>query len=334
MVKVGIIGAGFMGKMHSQVYKVLPDAELIAISDINKENAKEILPEGKIYTDYKELLKDKEIDIVDICLPTFMHKDAVIDSARAGKNILCEKPISLSIKDADEMIRETKKANVKFMVAQCIRFWPEYIFLKEITEEKKFGKILHASFRRLSPLPTWSWNKWLLSPERSGSVLFDLHIHDVDYLLYLLGKPQEIFSQGVKEEFGWSHIFSIFIYRDGRRIFLEGGWGYDSSFPFHHTYLVKMEKATIEMNPRYKEPIVIYQGEKKEIPEIKKAESKVDTGGNIEDLGGYYNEIEYFVKCVKENHFPEVVTPESARESLYLVTKEKESIEKGRVVKV
>jgi len=77
------------------------------------------------------------------------------------------------------------------MVAQVIRFWPEYVKLKEIFDSGSLGKMVSISCARLSPTPTWAWNNWLLDSERSGGALLDLHIHDTDFLLYLLGKPQK-----------------------------------------------------------------------------------------------------------------------------------------------
>ncbi len=334
MVKVGIIGAGFMGKMHSSVYQALPGAKLVAVADLEAKKAKEILPEGKIYTRMEDLLKDPQVDLVDVCLPTFLHKEAVIKSTRAGKHVLCEKPIALSVEDAEEMIKEVEKARVKFMVAHCIRLWPEYMVLKEIVEKGEMGKVVHATFRRLSPLPDWSWDGWLMDPAKSGGALFDLHIHDVDFSLYLLGKPAYIYSQGFRNQAGCSHVFSLFSYREGTVAHLEGGWDYPASFPFTHSYLVKMEKGILAFNPHYPQSLLLYQGEEVESPEIKKVEVSVGAGGNIEDLGGYYNEIAYFVKCIEEDRFPEIITPQDARDSLYLVSKEKESMEKGTKVKV
>ena len=224
MVKVGVVGAGFMGKMHIACYGVLPDVQLVGVADVEAEKAKEIV-KGKqieVFPSLEELLKE-EIDIVDICLPTYLHKEAVVRAARAKKNILCEKPMALNIEDANEMISETKKAGVKFMVAQTIRFWPEYIRLKEIFDNGSLGKLKSLVCRRLSPIPTWSWQNWLMDPEKSGSALVDLHIHDTDFIFYLLGKPKAIYSQSNKTEIGHSHIISFFEYPE-KIVMAEGGW--------------------------------------------------------------------------------------------------------------
>ncbi|NOZ64744.1 MAG: hypothetical protein GXO71_07490, partial [Caldiserica bacterium] len=149
-----------------------------------------------------------------------------------------------------------------------------------------------------------------------------------------LGKPEYIYSQGFRNQAGWSHVFSLFSYSGGTVAHLEGGWDYPPSFPFTHSYLVKMEEGILAFNPHYPQSLLLYKGEEVKAPEIKKVEVSVGAGGNIEDLGGYYNEIEYFIKCIEENCFPEIITPQDARDSLYLVSKEKESLEKGTKVKV
>ncbi len=335
MVKVGVIGAGFMGTMHSQCYSLVPGAKLIGIADIREEKTKELAKKFNClaYEEAEKLLKNPELDAVDICLPTFMHKEWVIKAADAGKDILCEKPIALNLSDADEMIEATQKAKVRFMVAQVIRFWPEYIKLKEIFDKKELGNLLSLSFSRLSSTPTWGWKDWLTDPEKSGSALIDLHIHDTDYILYLLGKPNSIFSSGTKVKGGYTHIFSTFKYPEGITIFTEGGWDFINNFPFTMAFTALFEEGVVEFNTRYEKPFAIYKEGKVDYPVLGEDIPRVtDTSGNISELGGYYNEIKYFVECVQEKKKPDIVTPEEARNSLALVLKEMESADKGEKI--
>ncbi len=332
MVKVGIIGAGFMGKMHGQVYRILPQAELVAVADLEEEKVKEEFKEVKIYKEAKELIKDKEVDLVDICLPTYLHSTYTIMALREGKHVLCEKPIALTLEEADQMIEEARKSNTKFMVAHCLRFWPEYMVLKDIFQKKELGKLIHLSMQRLSPTPVWSWDGWLMKEKKSGSALIDLHIHDVDFAQYLLGKPEKIFASGRKTERGWEHIFALFHYPEGVRVSIEGGWDFVASFPFTATYRAVFEKGCLELNPYLTPSLRLYTEKEVKFPEVKKVEANVEAGGNIAELGGYYNEIQYFVDCIEKDLQPEVVTPQQARDSLYLIWKEKESAEKGETV--
>jgi len=134
MVKVGIVGAGFMGSMHANVYNLLPDSKIAGIADIRGEKAKSLAAKFKTipYYDPQQMIEKQDITVIDICLPTFLHKEYVIKAAEMGKDVLCEKPIALTVEDANEMITACKKNRVRFMVAHVIRFWDEYRFLKEV----------------------------------------------------------------------------------------------------------------------------------------------------------------------------------------------------------
>ena len=266
MVKIGVIGAGFMGAMHSQCYCLLPEAKLIGIADIKKEKAEELAKKfnAVAYENAEELLKNSEIDAVDICLPTYIHKEWVVKAANSGKHVLCEKPIALSLKDANEMVEVARKNDIIFMVAQVIRFWPEYIRLKEIKDSGELGKLLSLALTRLSPLPTWGWENWLQIPEKSGSALFDLHIHDTDYILYLLGKPKTLFSSGTRVNGGYAHIFPLFEYPDCS-VSAEGGWDFVDTFPFRMSFVARFEKGVVEYHTGYSKTFAIYSSGKANI---------------------------------------------------------------------
>ena len=170
MIKAAIMGAGFMGKMHAEVYRNLSKARLVAIADIDLEKAQLLADKygTTAYSGLEELLNQEDIDAVDICLPTFLHKEYVIKAARLGKDILCEKPLALRVEDAEEMIGEAKKAKAKLMIAQVIRFWPEYVKLKKIYESGELGRLLSITLTRLASTPTYAWDNWLTDTQRSG----------------------------------------------------------------------------------------------------------------------------------------------------------------------
>ena len=132
MVRVGILGAGFMGTMHANCYAQIPNAELVAIGDVTPGKAKELAkPHGaKAYATAAGLMR-QGLDIVDVCLPTYMHAKYTCSAARKGLNVVCEKPMALTMRDAKRMVKTVRETGVKFMVAHVIRFWPEYQLLKE-----------------------------------------------------------------------------------------------------------------------------------------------------------------------------------------------------------
>lgn len=138
------------------------------------------------------MLASADIDVVDICTPTHLHEEHVVAAARSGRDILCEKPMALTIESCDAMIDAVNEAGVRLMVAQVIRFWPEYQVIKEIVESERYGKVQWLSARRLSSPATWPWQGWLDEPAKSGGA-----IHDQDYIACLIGSPKRVQSRGL-----------------------------------------------------------------------------------------------------------------------------------------
>ncbi len=335
MVRLGLLGGGFMGSMHAAVYSQLPDVRIAGVADVRAEKAKSLAEKYKTAPYYgpDELLRREDVAIIDICLPTFMHKEFVIKAADCGKDVICEKPIALSVKDAEEMITACQRNRVRFMVAQVLRFWPEYKFLKDAYDRKQYGNLVSIACTRLSPPPTWGWQNWLLEGERSGGALTDLHIHDTDFLLYLTGqKPVRLCSYGTKEGGVYSHINTAFEFPDGLKATAEGGWNFTPNYPFMMAYTAIFEKAIVELNTRYTPSMVVYEaGGKVDRPTFQTI--KVEgSEGNISDLGGYYFELRYFIEHVTHNKPFGVITPEQARDSLDIVLKEQESADTGKEI--
>ncbi len=338
MIKVVIVGAGFMGKMHAEVYRNLSKAKLMAIADSDLEKAQLLADKYKAtaYSSLEELLNQEDIDAVDICLPTFLHKECVIKAGRAGKNILCEKPIALTLKDAEEMLQAVKEAKVKLMIAQVTRFWPEYVILKKIYQTGQLGKLLSITLTRLASTPTYSWDNWLADVKRSGGALLDLHIHDTDYLLYLLGKPVSLVSRVSTGSLKYAHVFTTFTFPGKVIAFSEGGWDMPDNFPFTMAYTALFEKGALEFNSRNEKTLAIYRpGKEIEYPTVKpELKAKADGGGNIADLGGYFSEIKYFVDCLENNEQPGQASAQSARDSLEIVLSEMKSADSGKIIEI
>lgn len=334
MVKVGIIGAGFMGNMHATVYSQLPDVKIVGIADIRGEKAKNLATKFKTipYFDPDQLIKRDDVTLIDICLPTYLHKEYVIKSAEAGKDIICEKPIALSVEDAEEMIKICEEKKVRFAVAHVIRFWPEYKLLKEIYDSGKYGKLLTISMRRVSPVPSWGWENWFLDQQKSGGAVIDLHIHDTDFLLYLTGeKPYKIYSRVKQIEGLDTHIFTIFTFKDDMIAEVEGGF-FPPNFPFEMSFTAKFEKATVDYSSNKTPSLCIYElSGKIDKPVFTKIRAN-GVEGNIEDLGGYFHELRYFVDHIIHNKPFQVITPLDAKNSLELVIKERESSLKGEEI--
>lgn len=343
-LRVGVVGIGFMGSNHFNIWRSRKDAEVVAVADVNERKlsgdwseivgnidvggGKVNLKGIKTYNYPNKLLTDPDVDIVDICLPTHLHARVAIKALEAGKHVLCEKPMSNSLPDAKKMVAAAKKAAQKrrrFMIAHCIRFWPEYAALKDIVDSGKYGKVLSMTMKRLSPTPVWSWHNWLMSAKFSGSAALDLHIHDTDYVLYLFGKPKAVMSRGARGvvSAGVDHIVTQYVYGKVQQVVAEGGWALTATAPFEMAFHVIMEKATIYFSTSRDPMMTIHTKNKVLSP-------KLPSGGD-----GYQREIDYFAKCVNSGENPKVVTPDDALLSVKTIMAEIESVKKdGKPVPV
>lgn len=322
MLKVGLIGCGFMGTMHANCYKNIEGVELVALADIRKECA-EKLAEGTnavIYGDGKDLINNADVDVIDICLPTYLHSEYAILAMDKVKYVFVEKPVALTNEQGEAMIKKAQETGANVQVGQVIRFWDEYVELAKIIKAGTYGKVINANFRRISPIPTWGWEDWLLKNELSGGAAQDLHIHDVDYVLSQFGTPNTVKSLKNKIGEKSSYINSLFEY-DDFVVSVEGTWGLPGTHPFEATFRVVFEKGVVEnANGKF---MFYDDNEAKEIV-IEKTEGLGDgfEGGNISDLGGYYNELVYFTDCAKNGKAVEKATVKDGVESLAFVLEE------------
>lgn len=329
MVKLGLVGVGFMGSTHSACYELLckqMDVKVTAVADINIEKAKNIAEKfgAVVYGSAQELIDQADVNTVDICLPTFLHTEYAIKAMKKGFNIFIEKPVCLTEEEAQKLLDTQRETGSEVMVGQCMRLWSEYVYLKEVVESREYGTLQSAVFKRISPRPDWAWDGWLTDTKRSGSAVLDLHIHDVDFIRYILGDPRSIQSLISTTDGKPEHAFAIYTYDDAV-VSVEGGWDYPPCFPFEMEYRVKFEKATIVFNSCNNPSVKAYiEGGKEMIPEIKKefAGESSELGGNISSLGGYYNELKYFIDCLSNKKKITIAPLEEGIKSFRLVMRE------------
>ncbi len=333
MARIGVIGLGFMGRMHIAAYQKISGAQVVAIADKDPQRASGDFSSGwgnvsgaattmnmngvLGTTDFNELLRMKEVDIVDICLPTPFHEEFAKKAVKKGKHVLCEKPLALSSGEATRIAKAAAKAKGFFMPAMCMRFWPQWAWIKQAVVENRYGKVTDASFSRLASMPPG----WFADGKISGGGILDLHVHDTDFVYYLLGKPDAVFSRGnIGVSGAIDHITTQYIYEGGPSVTAEGSWTRTEGFPFTMRATVGFEKATVIFDISAPKPLLLCQD--------KKAEP-------IEMVGdGYEVELAYFVNCVNTNTRPTIVTAEDAVMGLKIVEAERKSIETGRIVKV
>ena len=322
MIRVGLIGCGFMGTMHANCYKNIEGVEIVALADLRAEKAEELKAgtNATIYTEGKDLINNAEVDVIDICLPTYLHAEYAMLAMEKVKYVFVEKPVALTVKEAKAMQKKQAETGAKVQVGQVIRFWDEYVELKKIYESGKYGKVVNANFRRLSPRPTWGWNGWLLDTALSGGACQDLHVHDVDFVLSLFGNPKKFYTVRANGGENNSYVNTLMQYPD-KAVSVEGTWDLPASHPFEASFRVVFEKAVVE-NAGGKFMLYTADGAEEIVIEKKEIVGEGFKGGNISDLGGYYNELVYFTDRAKAGENIENATLTQASESLAFVLKE------------
>ena len=299
MLKVGLIGVGGISGAHIQGWLSLEGVELVALCDIRPEQMEQY-PDIKHYTEFEDMLANEDIDILDICLPTFLHVEYSIKAMEKGINVLCEKPISLKREDVKRVYDVAEKMGVKFMVAHVIRFWREYEYVKSVYESGKYGKLLAGKMIRLSTFPAWSWDNWMYDENRSGFVPYDLHIHDLDFMIYAFGKPKNIKSYRTKlSDQDYINVTYDF---DDFQINAESSW-FACKYPFTAQFRFQFENAIISNESQ---GFKIYEREGNIITLDEAA--TYDTGNiDLPKSGAYAEEIAYFANCVKSNKIPDKI---------------------------
>jgi len=276
------------------------------------------------YQKIEDILADPDIDLIDICLPTPLHKEVTLAAIEAGKHVLLEKPIALHLDDADRMIAAARQAGKLFMVAQVLRFFPEFAFVKEALDSGRYGAFLGAHFKRIISKPDWSGENWFAYKEKSGGPAIDLHIHDSDFVRYLFGMPERVSSLGVKAPDGQVTYLVTQYFFEGKNWCVTAHSG-AVSMPcrsFEHGFDVYFEAGTLQYDSSWGQPLHLLTADGgHEHPELPSQD-------------GFIGEIQYAVDCIREGKEPVILSAESARESLRLCHREIESVLTGEPVTV
>jgi len=335
-VNVAVVGLGFMGVTHLRAYQQLQNAKIVAVCDavrlpvngvlagvagnIKKSDDIQLGADVKVFKKLEDVLAQPEIELVDLCTPTPLHPEQAIAALKAGKNVLCEKPIARTSKAAKEIV-EVEKASAGFLMpAMCLRFWPGWSLLKQVVEQKKYGAVLAARFRRVSEMPGWS--KQGTYGSDLGGALFDLHIHDVDFIHYLFGRPAQVFASGVTDSAGSvNHVVAQYIFRDGPAVYAEGSWLLTKGFDMAYTLLCERATISFELS-RGSDALQII--EKDQAPQTVQ----------LEPGDGYNGEVKYVVDCVQSGKKPAVVTARDGLAALEICEAEEESVRSGQVATV
>ena len=306
-IKVGVIGLGFMGSTHLDIYEKSPLAEVVALADVNQEkldgdfssicgnisggdnSKKRNFSHLATYTSYKDLLANSEVEAVSICVPTFLHKEVVLEAIKAGKHILLEKPVARNLADAKELKNILEDYDKVFYVGLCIRYWPCYVHAYKAYKNGEIGKLKSASFKRISPnISGDAWQNWFMTGSNSGGALLDLHIHDVDFIAHTFGKSQKVRAFGLKgfrTDDAVDYVVSHFDYGDGCLVVAEGGWHPAKGVDFEMSFLIVGDKKTLILDKAGSYKVIDENGKEQE-PKL------ASTNGWEEEIQAFLTSIE------------------------------------------
>ena len=334
-MRIGIVGLGFMGRVHLANWSRCQGVQVAAICEKNATVLKDMnKPVGNIggsatavdltrlhtYSDPVEMLRREQLDAVSIALPTHLHAATSIQALQAGVPVLCEKPMALTIEQCRSMIAAARQSGKYLMIGHCIRFWPEYATAKKIIDDGQYGKVVSAAFRRISTAPTWCQDNWLVDRQRSGGMVLDLHIHDTDFVHYLFGMPKAVCSHAAVRHNSIMHIHTQYDFGDSRAITAEGSWLAAPSFGFEMSFNIMLEQATLVYDCTRNPTFRLYPDEGESFtPEIAPGD-------------GYGHEIAHFAAKIQGKQPPEVLTPEQSMDSVQIIQAEQQSAVEGRRV--
>ena len=239
--------------------------------------------------------------------PYLYHKEHVIKALNNNKHVIVEKPIALNPKDAKEMFALAKEKNLHLFVGQVLRFSRESAVLRKLVETQEYGKVLDASFSRLSACPRWIKNGWLFDESKSGLLPFDLHIHDLDLIVSLFGKPKDIFftSCGNEDKHYKEHYRFNYNYGDFN-VCAQAAW-YNADFPFTATWHMYFEDAVVRNDEH---GVIAYQFDREPRKFDTEEKVKIPTGINIPPTEIYLNELSHFVECLRKDKDSHIINKE------------------------
>lgn len=198
-LRVGLIGAGNMGRSHSQGWKLTPNGQITAVCDADEKRGRDLATELGVpwFSDYKELVNGSTIDAVSIATPPFLHREVAIGAAQAGKHVFVEKPMAVEVDECERMIEAAEKAGVTLMVGQVLRFLSPFAKVLELIQAGSIGKPISASVVRISNAVGRDWSApWRAKTALSGGMLLEINAHELDLLRCIGGDVASVYAAG------------------------------------------------------------------------------------------------------------------------------------------
>lgn len=348
-VRIGIVGIGFMGMTHFEGGRHADGAQIAAIATRDPKklagdwssiqgnfgprgSARTDLTGIKKYSDYRDLLLDPDIDLVDVCLPTDQHEKVVTEALAAGKHVLVEKPIAIELVAGLRMVEAAKKAGKLLMVGQVLPFFPEFRWAADVVRSRMYGKLRAASFRRVIAPPDWSND--MSDFRKLGGWGIDLHIHDNHFISLVCGVPQKVYSRGILAEGFVNHVCTQYQFADPEMTVscVSGGIA-AAGLKFAHGFSIMLEQATLEYDGGTygdswvaNRPLTLIGNDGSVI--------NPNPGGGNEWYSAFSDEIQAAVNAIQTGDESPILSGQLALDALKLCHAEAESIRTEKAVAI
>ena len=301
ILRIGVIGYGFIAKIHIANIAKFPNVKITSVFSRTKKRVRG-LKDVSFYTDYKDMIKREKLNTIIIATPTHTHKEITCFCADQGLNIFLEKPMARTLEDCNSIIDSIKENNIKLFVAHSLRFWPTYGSVKNylISEDSIIGDVQSITAKRLGSFP---WSEWFADQSKSGGVILDLSIHDIDFCSWVMGKVISVSCQAIKitkynmEVFGES--LTTLNFENNKYAECEGSWAKPADFKFYTNTQIRGSERTIELDDGK-----IYNNKSLGIENIYKTDN------------GYYNQLEHFFDVISIKNKKFLVSENEAKEAV------------------
>ncbi len=259
MIRVAVIGYGTMGQVHGQAWQQIPGVELAVVADPDLDRR------AKAKRDYgldavsgiEDVLALHSVDLIDICVPTYLHEAVFKAALAADKHIFCEKPLARTAAEGEEMLRLAEGCGKKIGVGHVVRFFPAYRAMRDSVLAGEIGRgAVARTFRGGAQFPS-GWHDWFADFDLSGGVILDLAIHDVDYLRWLFGDVERVYAKSTygrtTAHLEWAML--ILRFKNGLIAHVEGCW---NNFPgeFYTTAELAGSDGLLSYDSRRTNPIL------------------------------------------------------------------------------
>jgi UDP-N-acetylglucosamine 3-dehydrogenase len=311
-VRIGVVGAGTIGRVHVGAWRAILGADVVAVADPDEAAGRAVAEAvgARYYPDVEALVSHPGLDLVDVTVPTPAHRVTVEVALAAGFPVICEKPLARTVEDGTAMVEAARRAGRPLFVAHVVRFFPEYVALRDLVRDGVLGGIGTVRLFRGGPFPQ-GHRAWYQDARQSGGVILDLMLHDLDFLRWAFGEPANLYAvtRADPERVVTTYAQASFQMASGAIAYVEASWAHPT---FHTWFEVAGDRGLAAHDSRESDPLRL-ERTRGEVP----ARPGVAVPARLGAENPYVAELRHFLQCLERGDTPRV-TAEDALASLRL----------------